>query len=123
MLTVSATNMNQDEDSTPLNLRIISELDHKVDKSSFVRSAKVLQEEVRPVTVKNRKRELGILDKSLDELSVKEVMNEIDYSLKSGQPVRFRDFGYKSTAIVKLNELEKREEIPKKKDYMKDIEI
>ncbi|CDW77797.1 UNKNOWN [Stylonychia lemnae] len=73
-------------------------------------------------------------EKSLLDLSVKEVLKliqnyllqviqEIDVSLRTGHPVKFKDFGLQNSAIVQLLDLEKKEIKAKKKDFMKDIDI
>jgi hypothetical protein len=37
-------------------------------------------------------------------MSVREFINEVDQSVKSGQPPKLRDFGFKSTTIAELIE-------------------
>eukprot|EP00347_Sterkiella_histriomuscorum_P017637 403348576 len=62
-------------------------------------------------------------EKGLLDLSVKEVIHEIDLSVKTGNAVKFKDFGLRNSAIVQLLNQEKEEVKPRRKDFMRSVEI
>ncbi len=59
----------------------------------------------------------------MEDLTPKEVINEIERALRAGKEVMFRNFGLRNSAIYQLKDIERSEVEIKRKNYMLSVEI
>ena len=62
-------------------------------------------------------------ERKLEDLTPKEVLIEIQKSIKHGKEIKFRNFGLRNSAIIQLQEIEKKEREVKKKNHMMSVDI